>query len=138
MRILAVIALLALQLWSASVPARELIVHKGLPQTELSQNQARLFFTMRLKLWPDGTAVKVFVLPDDTPLHRSFAKQVLGLYPYQLRRVWDRQTFSGTGQAPITVSTEAEMIKSVASTSGAIGYVGSGSDLTGVRLLEVR
>ena len=59
--------------------------------------------------------VKVFVLADDHELHRAFAKQVLGLFPYQLRSIWDRQVFSGTGQAPIPVADEAEMLRVVGS-----------------------
>ena len=104
----------------------------------MTTNEARLYLTMRLKAWPNGVPVKVFVLPDEDPLHRRFANVVLGLYPYQLRRVWDRQLFSGTGQAPTTVASEAEMIRRVAATPGALGYVGAVPDGAPVRPLEVR
>ena len=82
--------------------------------------------------------VKVYVLPDDDPLHLRFAKVVLGLFPYQLRRVWDRQLFSGTGQVPTTVMTEAEMIRRVAATPGALGYVETVPGGAPVRQMEVR
>jgi hypothetical protein len=127
-----------LLLWAAAAAPQSLIANDGAPETELSQNQARLFFNLRLKSWPDGTPVRVFVLPDDHPLHRRFAKQVLGLYPYQLRRVWDRQIFSGTGQAPTMVSTEAEMREGVASTPGAIGYLEQYRRTPGLRRMAVR
>ena len=133
-----VFAGLVLMLWPWMLTAQELIVNQASPNVQISQNKARLCFTMRLPLWGDNTPVKVFVLPDDHPLHRQFAKNVLGLFPYQLRQVWDRQIFSGTGQAPITVATEQEMVKRVASTPGGIGYVESGSNYPQVRMLEVR
>ena len=102
-----------------------MIVNPEVGVTLMSTDEARLYVTMRHKAWPNGVPVKVFVLPDEDPLHRAFANAVLGMFPYQLRRVWDRQLFSGTGQAPITVATEEEMVRRVATTPGAMGYVDS-------------
>jgi len=118
--------------------AQDLIANPDWPAVRLDRNQARLYFTLRLKLLDNQIPINVFVLPDDHPLHRQFAKNILGLFPYQLRQVWDRQLFSGTGQVPITVTTEQEMIERVAATPGAIGYVESGSNLPQIRILEVR
>lgn len=129
---------LTVTLWPFMLTAQELIINEAAPNTQISQNQARLCFTMRLPLWENNVPVKVFVLPDNHPLHRQFVKRILGLFPYQLRQVWDRQIFSGTGQAPITVATEQEMVEQVASTPGGIGYVKSGSSYPQVRTLEVR
>jgi len=108
--------------WPEPARVQELIVNQDLAPRALNQNEARLYFSMRLPRWSDDHPVKVFVLPDNDPLHISFAKTVLGLFPYQLRGVWDRQVYSGTGQAPTTVANEEEMIRRVASTPGAIGY----------------
>ncbi len=117
---------------------QDLIAHRDADVETLTRNEARLFFTMRLKNWPNGTLVKVFVLPDNNALHNRFSNEVLGLYPYQLRRVWDRQIFSGTGQAPTTVSSEQEMLDRVATTPGAIGYADGPIENPSIRLLEVR
>jgi hypothetical protein len=131
---------LGLALCCVSVHAfpQKLITHQGTGVETVTRNEARLFFTMRLKNWPDGTLVKVFVLPDNSDLHHRFANEVLGLYPYQLRRVWDRQIFSGTGQAPITLSNEQEILDRIATTPGAIGYTEALLDKPRVRVLEVR
>ncbi len=115
-----------------------MIVNSGVSTKEITTNEAQLYMTSRLKEWPNGVPVKVFVLPDDNPLHRRFANAVLGLFPYQLRRVWDRQLFSGTGQVPSTVANEAEMIRRVSTTPGALGYVESVPADGSVRPLEVR
>lgn len=115
-----------------------LITHPGVSIESLTQNEARLYMTMRLNQWPDGRRTQVFVLPDNDPLHEAVAKEILGLYPYQLRRVWDRQLFSGTGPAPITVATEAQMIERVAKTPGALGYAESRRLDASVHKLEVR
>jgi hypothetical protein len=61
----------------------------------------------------------------------------LQLFPYQLRRAWDRQLFSGTGQAPTVVADEQEMLRRVAATPGAIGYASAVPDDASVRALEL-
>lgn len=115
-----------------------LITHPSAGVENLTRNEARLYLTMRLNEWPNGRHAQVFVLPDNHPLHEAVAKAILGLYPYQLRRAWDRQLFSGTGPAPITVATESEMIERVGRTPGAIGYAHSDALDASVRRLEVR
>lgn len=78
---------------------------------------------MRLRKWEDGSTIKVFVLPDKHPLHVEFSKNILHVFPYQLRNSWDRLVFSGTGEEPIQVATEQQMRARVGSTPGAIGYL---------------
>ncbi len=82
--------------------------------------------------------MRVFVLPDEDPLHVAFTKDRLGLFPYQLRGVWDRQVFSGTVQAPTRVADESEMIRRVAAAPGAVGYARSALRDPRVHTLEVR
>lgn len=89
----------------------------------LSQSMLGAIFGMRLRKWEDGSPIKVFVLPDDHPLHIAFSKYVLHVFPHQLRSAWDRLVFSGTGEEPIQVKTEQEMRAAVGSTPGAIGYL---------------
>lgn len=121
--------LLGLLFWVSLTHGQELVAHADVPVAALTRNEARLYLTMRVRNWPDGRAVQVFVLPDNHPLHVQFVTDVLELYPYQLRRVWDRQLFSGTGQAPITVIDPADLLRRVATTPGAIGYAEDGASL---------
>jgi hypothetical protein len=88
----------------------------------LTTEMVREIFFMRLSSWPDGSPIHVFVLPDNHPLHIRFAKEILGVYPFQLRSAWDRLVFSGTGVSPTTVESEEEMLERIKSTPGSIGY----------------
>lgn len=92
-------------------------------QQVLSKNALRAIFGMRLRSWPDGEPIQVFVLRDNHPVHIAFCKRILNIYPHQLRLAWDRQVYSGTGQAPREVVSEEEMRLRVATTPGAIGYL---------------
>ena len=74
-------------------------------QVHLDRVALRSLFTMRMRTWPDGKPVKVFVLPDESEAHLRFCKDVLGIYPYILRNGWDRGVFTGTGLSPQTVDS---------------------------------
>lgn len=117
--------------------AVNIIVNPGVPVSSITQQQLRAMFAMKLLQWPDGQAVRVFVLADDAPLHRAFSKELLGAYPYQLRQNWDRLVYSGTGQAPLLVDSEAEMLSQVARTPGALGYARQIRSSDRVRILSV-
>jgi ABC-type phosphate transport system substrate-binding protein len=116
----------------------EVIVNPSVSEKTLSKSSLRAIFGMRLHNWPDGTAVRVFVLPDDSPLHATFSKEKLNVFPYQLRSAWDRLVFSGTGQAPDTVSSAEEMLARVASTPGAIGYLPKSKIDGRVHVLQIK
>lgn len=103
--------------------AVEVITHARVSVQSLPVNSVRSMFGMRQVTWPDGQQVRVFVFPDNHPIHSDFCKETLNMYPYQLRQSWDRLIYSGTGQAPTEVNSEEEMLSRVANTPGAIGYV---------------
>jgi len=109
------------------VPTEELpivVVHSAAhPKAFFSQSALRAIFGMRLRKWEDGSPIRVFVMPDEHPLHISFSKNVLHVFPYQLRAAWNRLVFSGTGEEPIIVKSEQKMRVIVGSTPGAIGYL---------------
>ena len=106
-----------------AVEPYEIVANSGVSEKNISKNALRAIFGMRLQTWPDGSPIRVFVLPDDAPLHIVFSKEKLNVFPYQLRAAWDRLVFSGTGQAPETVASPEEMLAKVGSTPGAIGYL---------------
>lgn len=103
--------------------AVEVVVHAAQPDSSVSRSLVRGIFGMRVRAWPDGAPVRVFVIDDAQPLHQEFCKSVLQMYPYQLRQNWDRLLYSGTGQPPVVVGSEEELLKRVAETPGAVGYV---------------
>lgn len=132
------LALTSLLLCLPAFAAEVIVANPSVTETQLTRNEARLIYTLRRTQWPDGQPVRVFVLADDAPLHVDFVKHTLGLYPRQLRRVWDRRTYSGTGQAPHQVDSIAEMLANVANVPGAVGYLPDQKVDPTVKVLEVR
>jgi hypothetical protein len=118
--------LLLLLLWitmtnAADTPVTYYTASK--PAIQIDQGLLREIFFLRRTNWPDGTPIRIFVLPDQNPLHIRFTKEVLGVFPYQLRSAWDRMVFTGIGVPPTVVYSVEEMRKRVEETPGAIGYL---------------
>lgn len=101
----------------------DIITSRDHADRPLDRAMVRAIFTVRMREWPDGVPVRVFVLPDNDPLHVAFCREQLGTFPYVLRGSWDRLVYTGTGIAPEVVANEKEMRQRVAATRGAIGYV---------------
>lgn len=113
------------------------VVNVDSSQRKISKNGLSAIFKMRLRHWSDGTDVTVFVLPDDDPLHKKFCKQVLNVFPHQMRKNWNKLVFSGTGQAPTLLENKEDMINKLRATPGAVGYL-SGTDITkGIQILDI-
>lgn len=90
---------------------------------KLTREDLREIFFGRRTRWPDGSQLRVYVLPDQHPIHIRFAKEILGVYPYQLRSAWDRMIYSGTGAPPVVVESLDQMLTNIKQTPGAIGYI---------------
>lgn len=132
-----VFAAIILSQLAQGVYAQEIVVNPSVQEKTLTRGVLRAIFSMRLRTWPDGSLIQVFVLSDNSPLHVKFSKSILNIFPYQLRRTWDRLVYSGTGQAPLEVESINEMAQSVASTPGAIGYLPEGKVNRQVRKIQV-
>ena len=116
----------------------QILVNPDIANVPLDRDLLRAVFTMRLRSWPNGPAVRVFVLPDSDPVSDRFYREQLGMYSYVLRSAWDRMVYTGTGLVPTVVRSEQEMRERVLATPGAIGYVGEKADLTGVKTVTVQ
>jgi len=122
--------------YTATCKATEIIVNNSVPAYHYSLNEVRAMFVMRLTQWKNGETIKVFVLPDDHPVHKSFTKNNLNMFPHQLRSIWNRLVFSGTGTAPTQVSSLEEMQEAISNTPNAIGYLDNPSENSKVHSLD--
>lgn len=103
--------------------AISVISNASVDRNELKLKEVRAIFTMKKRLWSDGQRIQVYVLNAEQNAHPVFCKRVLGVFPRQLEAIWQRRVYSGTGQAPIILNSNEEMLSTIASTPGAIGYI---------------
>jgi ABC-type phosphate transport system substrate-binding protein len=120
------------------VTAIEIVVNKTVSTSGYSKVDIRAIFTMQKRLWSNNKQIKVYTLPDSSSLHKEFVKNDLNMLPHQVRRVWDRMTYSGTGVAPIELESEQDMIDKIATTPDSIGYLNSKPDNENIRSFEAQ
>ena len=61
------------------------------------------------------------------------------LHPEQALEVYYRSiVFTGKGVMPKSFERDSEVVKYVAKTKGAVGFVSSAADVTGVKVLELK
>ena len=128
--------LYALLISAFPLAAATVLVHDSVPLDTLTQAQLRNIFSLRQTLWPDGTPVRVVVMPSTDELHQRFCREQLRLFPYQLSNIWDKHSFSGTGRRPEQVADHAAMLQLLRSVPGAIGYTDVAVTVAGIK--EVR
>lgn len=114
----------------------EIVVNPTVPSADYSAADIRAIFTMQKRFWPNRRQIKVYTLSDSNPLHKDFVKNSLNMFPHQIRRIWDRITYSGTGTAPVELDSEQEMIDKIANTPDSIGYLSSKPDDEKIRSIS--
>ena len=107
-------------------------------QNSISKNGLSAIFKMRLRQWQDDSPITVFVLDDDDPVHRKFCKEILNVFPHQMRRAWNKLVFSGSGQAPIKLESKEAMLEKISTTPGAIGYMSKNKITDEIKPLEIQ
>lgn len=113
------------------------LVNSSVTLSELTLTQLRSIFSLRARRWEDGTPIRLVVLADENTVHREFTRSVLKMLTHQLRRHWDRYIYSGTGQGPIVVTNQKEMIAKLKQLKGAIGYVEKGVSHETLRVISI-
>ena len=103
--------------------AIRVVVNQSVESKEISVDQIRRIFSMRQTVWSNDQAITVYVLSSQHQTHKTFSIKVLGMFPYQLDRIWNKLVYSGLGEEPIMVQSEQEMLERVSQQPGAIGYV---------------
>ena len=104
-------------------PAVQVVVNPSVESKDISVEQIRRIFSMRQTTWSNEQAITVYVLSNQHLTHQAFSTKVLGMFPYQLDRIWNKLVYSGLGEEPIKVQSEQEMLERVSQKPGAIGYV---------------
>ena len=107
----------------SQAPVVQVVVNPSVETQDISVEQIRRIFSMRQTVWSNGQAITVYVLSNQHQTHQSFSTKVLGMFPYQLDRIWNKLVYSGLGEEPIKVQSEQEMLERVSQKPGAIGYV---------------
>jgi len=119
-------------------PQVQIIAHPAVQVEALSQAQLRSIYLMRQVVWPDGVAIRVFTLAPRSAANLQFCRDQLQLFPYQLERVWQKLTYSGTGTPPTELQDQQAMLQAIAATPGAIGYIEKQDETQVVKVIPIK
>lgn len=117
-------------------PAFVVVAHPAAPVTELSRAQLSRLFLKKSTQWPDGSPARP-VEPLDPKLREAFVRQVHQRSSAEVAAYWNVLIFSGRELPPLEKATSAEVVAYVRATPGALGYVASGIDTSGVKVVTM-
>jgi ABC-type phosphate transport system substrate-binding protein len=131
---LSVLALLLAVLASPShaQDAYKVIVNVVNPVDALSRAEAARYFLTRTT-WDSGEQAHAVDLAPDSPVRQEFSRDVLGMSVMAALLQWKRNA----GEAPPAVATDREVLAFVRLKRGAIGYVSTGANLQGVKVVTI-
>lgn len=107
------------------------------PVRELTSLQLTDIYLGRLTHLPEGRAVVPVDQAEHTSAHREFYQQYLGRTPAQIRSHWSRLIFTGRGQPPKAVHSDAAMAEALRRNPNAIGYIDSEALPEGLRVIKI-
>jgi ABC-type phosphate transport system substrate-binding protein len=113
-----------------------IIAHKAVPADTLTQAQLLDYYTGDVKSWTDKIPVIVLDLKVQSETKDSFYK-LLGLTPSRMKSIWLKKLLLGEGEAPEALKSEEEVVKKVASTPGAIGYVNQSKANGEIKIIRI-
>lgn len=106
----------------AAEPVIAVIVPAQREAVGLDGDDLALVFKRKKLLWPDGRRIQPVNLPANHPLRRRFTEAVLRMTPEATEGYWNEQYFHGV-RPPHVLASEAAVLRFVAGTGNAIGYL---------------
>jgi ABC-type phosphate transport system substrate-binding protein len=137
-RLLLLIVLLAALLGAGSPPPPfVVIVNPDNPNTTLGRKFVADAFLKKTTRWPGGDVIHPVDLSPTSKTRERFTDAVLHRSVGAVKSYWQQIIFSGRDVPPPEIGSEEEVVKLVARSPGAIGYVSGTAPLAGVRIVRV-
>ena len=112
------------------------IVNKSVKEDTLSKSQIQKIYLGHTLVWPDGELIKL-VTQEGTDIQKEFTRTYIRKSEAQFSRYWRKLLFTGKGILPNPFFTEKEIIKYVANTKGAIGYISPQAATKDIKIINV-
>ncbi len=113
-----------------------IIANKDVPTSSISGKDLKKIFLAKKTEWDNGSNLG-FVTLAGGDIHKVFLKRYLSKSSSQFRRYYRTLVFTGKGKAPLSFSSEGEVVGYVTSTGGSIGYVSAGTSTGSAKVLNV-
>ena len=99
-----------------------IILNEEVKIDQLSIAELGLIYLKKKAYWKTGIQIQAINLPSDHVLRQKFSQIVMGSLPEEQTNYWNTLYFNGV-RPPQLIESEEGMIRLVAATPGAIGYL---------------
>jgi hypothetical protein len=123
---------------AAAGPAFRVIVNAGNAASAVDRRFLTDAFLKKTTRWPSGEVLRPVDLASDSPARRRFCEEVLGRSVSAVKSYWQQLIFAGRGVPPPEMDNDEEVIRYVARYSGAVGYVSSLGEASGVKVVSLK
>lgn len=130
-------ALLIMSISSVAFADIAIIGHPGDGVGQLDTGNVKKLFLGERKSFPSGLHATPINHVAGSPDRKEFFSSVLSMGESGYSRHWKRKISSGIGNSPEEVSSYEEILKSIANTPGAIGYIDSSKVNDSVKVLLI-
>jgi ABC-type phosphate transport system substrate-binding protein len=113
------------------------VANKSVKTSDVSKDDLRDVFSGDKTSLGDGSHAVPVTLKGGAA-HEAFLKKFVGKNDGAFRAAWRSLVFTGQAAMPKTFDTEAALLDYVASTPGAIGYVGKAPEHDNVKVLGIK
>jgi hypothetical protein len=122
--------------WAAAGDV-QIVANASVTATEVTADELKGVFLGQKSKLADGSAVEP-VLSQFGAAHVEFLKDFVGKTDQGLRDHFKSLVFTGKASMPKAFMSDVEILKYVAATKGAIGYVSATADASGVKKLKIK
>jgi len=103
------------------------IVHRDNPVNKLTEPEIEKIYINNVLNWPDGMPITIYDLAISDPLRSEFSYRVLERAPEKIAEEWAHLKITNQAKnPPMTIKSEALIVRRVSRQKGAIGYVSLG------------
>lgn len=122
---------------SISIEAQiAVIANKSVPVNQLSKTQLLDIYSGEIRTWQNGSPIFVFDLTIENNIRDNFYK-LIGRSSSRMKSIWMKKLLSGEGDPPKEFNSQDELIKKIASTKGAIGFVAIDKVTNNVKIIKI-
>ncbi|PAJ73026.1 phosphate ABC transporter substrate-binding protein [Pseudoalteromonas sp. NBT06-2] len=129
------ISLLVGMLSTHSVFAEIAVIVNTSNSSTLDKTSIERIFMGKMKKFSNGLVALPLNAAKSMNSRDEFNKAVIGRSSSQVNAFWSKLVFTGKGNMPRELSSDAEIISTISSNQGAIGYIDSGSITGDVKVI---
>jgi len=134
---LSTILLTVIGLLHINAQSYKVIVNSSNTITSLSKADVSAYLLKKKTKWENGTKVQPVDLTKKSSVRANFSKEVVKKSVPQVQAYWQQAVFAGKGTPPRELQSDSEIINFVKNNPGAIGYVSSSANTSGVTVVTV-